>query len=367
MEFVIENMNGPPLIPGDLLRSYRTNLEKDLGFVAESRQMKQLKDDLVEFYQAKGPCVIAGPRGTGRTAMAKAIHLLGTDWWRPFIEDDLSHIPEEAALKNLLGFEEGHLFSSPEYKPGLFSLAQNSTLCLKNFDKYARKLQDIIVSTIAAGEYKSFTGNKKFDVNCRIFVTMYQEPAFLKKAGILSEAVANGFERVISIPPLAKRKDDIIPLTEKFIGVCCAEFGIPEKKLSKDAEKWLKKAPWRGNVSQLKRAVFGACMNTKELTLLPEHFALAHDGNIEEYQNKQLDELSIQSVVGAKLESFLGRLGNYETNDVYEAVISRVEEPLLKLVLNHSKGNQIRAARLLGINRNTLRTKLKKYDIKGRA
>jgi DNA-binding protein Fis len=105
-------------------------------------------------------------------------------------------------------------------------------------------------------------------------------------------------------------------------------------------------------------------MNTYDQMFYPHHFALAHEHNLKDYQQKQLEELSLQGLVETKLESFLSRLGKYEATHLYEAIMDRVEEPLLKLVLNYASGNQIKASRVLGINRNTLRAKINKYGIK---
>ena len=190
-------------------------------------------------------------------------------------------------------------------------------------------------------------------------------PQELFKRGVLMDEIHNMLSlHMLEIPSLSKRREDILPLTESFILKCCLEFKMPNKVLTKETEKWLKKAPWNYNVYQLKKSVYFACINTDDKHLKPEHFALAHDYNIEGYMEKQLEELSLQSIIEMKLESFLSRLGRFEATHLYEAIMSRVEEPLLKLVMKYARGNQLKASSILGINRNTLRTKLRKYKIK---
>lgn len=353
------------VVPADLMKSYRENLERELGLVGKSRDLKQIKASLRDYANSTRTLTIAGPSSTGRKTIARAVHLSGPDWWRPFIEADLTGIDDEYSLKFIFGHREGHIFSSSEFKPGLVTLASSSTLCLSNFDNYSKAVQREIFNSYVDRKFKPVAGVDTKPLDCRIVFTVGGKPAELKKSGRVDEEVCGMLsEKIVGIPPLSKRRDDIVPLAEKFVNDCSKEFGTPPKKLSKEAERWLKKAPWNQNINQLKKSVYSACLNTSDNLLYPNHFALAHDGNLESYQEKQLEELSIQSLIEMKLESFLGRLGKFEASHVYEAIMNRVEEPLLRMVLDYAKGNQIRASRMLGINRNTLRTKLNKYKIK---
>ncbi len=352
-------------MPADLMRSYRERLKHEIGFVCHSRQMKQLRTEAELIARKLEPITIIGPSGTGRKTLAKTVHFSGANWWRPFVDVDLSHSEIEEAERNLFGHYEGHIFSSDEYKPGLISESEQSTICFQNFSHYAKPLQRKIIEIVKRRRYVPPGGRDEQSVDCRFVFTLHHDPDELLKVGQIEETVYPILtEKVLNVPPLAKRRDDIVPLAEKFIQDCSAEFKFVPKQLSKDAERWLKRAPWNRNIPQLKRSIYLASLNTTDPVLTPEHFALAHDGNIDRYQNKQLEELSIQSLIETKLESFLGRLGEYEATHLYEAIMDRVEEPLLKLVLDHSNGNQIRASRMLGVNRNTLRTKLRKYSIK---
>lgn len=352
-------------VPSALMTNFRERLEGDLTFIGKSRHLKQVLSAIPELTAEKKPITIVGPLGAGRATLAKAIHLGSSSWWRPFVETDLTGLEDEEALKNLVGYGEGHLFSSPEIKPGFFHRASNSTIILKNFDRYSKDIQNQICQVYLNKRYSPISTKEEVELDCRFVFTVGSSPEDLSRIGFLSDEVCSMVsQRTLSIPSLSKRKDDILPLAYKFIKECSLEFGLREKKLSKEAERWIKKAPLKDNANQLKRGVYFACLNTDDDTLYPEHFALAHDGNMDGYQDKQLDELSIQSIIELKLESFLGRLGKFEAKHLYEAIIDRVEEPLLRLVMKYAGGNQINASRILGINRNTLRTKLRKHNIK---
>lgn len=356
---------GTKTIPAELMKSYRDVLNRGLDFVGKSKQLKDIRSEISRYSAGRGEITIVGPNGAGRKTLARAIHFESSDWWRPFVEADLAGMDEDVASRLLFGHKEGHIFSPDEVTPGLVNKAQQSMLCFKNFDTYSKGVQDAICRLHRSRKYHPFSGGEAVSLDCRIIFTIRNEPADLKKAGYISDDVFTMLsENVVVLPPLSKRKDDVLPLVEKFIRDCCIEFGLPFRKLSKDAEKYLKKAPWNSNVTQLKKAVYFACVNTADAVLSPAHFALAHDGNIEAFQEKQLGELSLQELIEAKLEVFLGKLGKFEATNLYEAIIGRVEEPLLRLVMNYAKGNQIKASRILGINRNTLRSMLARHDIK---
>jgi len=339
----------------EILKTYKNSISEHIDFIGKSRQLKHLQTQVEEYGQDRLPVTIVGPVGSGRNTLAKSVHFSSSDWWRTFHEIELSGKDYETAVNILFGYTEEHIFAAPEYIPGLFTEAKLSTLCFRNFDKYSKNTQKTIYETHSSGEYK----------DVRFIFTMASDPDDLNELEYIDDNIYNMITgRVITIPSLSKRKDDVIPLAEKFIRDCASEFGIKPKKLSKEAERWLRRAPWNANITQLKRVVYYACFNTEDKILYPHHFALAHDRNVESYQEKQLEEVSIQGLVEKKLESFLARLGRFEANHLHEAIISRVEEPLIRLIMNKTNGNQIKASRMLGINRNTLRTKLNKYKIK---
>ena len=360
-------MENQGIVPKEMMSSYKELLTSSFGFVAASPKMKLLKSNLSELAAGRKTVSIFGPSGSGRLSLARALHLGSADWWRSFIVADFSGHDDEDALKNLLGFMEGHFFASAELKEGVLSKGAESTICFRNIQNYSPVILDKLYQVAASKRYQPISFDEVLPMNSRLVFTSDRAPRELYKSGKVGKEFFEILdEYVVEIPVLSKRREAIVPLAEKFINDAREEFGLGRKILSKEAEKWLKKAPWLGNVDQLKKSCYFACINSSGKALEPANFALAHDGNIEEYKKNQLDEVSLQEIVEMKLESFIGRLGTYEATHLYEGIMDRVEEPLLKLILNYSNGNQIKASRMLGINRNTLRAKVKKYNLKVR-
>jgi DNA-binding NtrC family response regulator len=153
--------------------------------------------------------------------------------------------------------------------------------------------------------------------------------------------------------PLKERKEEIITLTEQYIKLAEEQIGTGHKDISKDAAEYLSTYDWPGNEHELERAVKKACILSEGPLLEVEDFDLKHR-----------QARSIGKFVESRLKGFMRNIKRFEEFNLYEMVIPEVEKSLIVMVMNETKGNQIKAARLLGINRNTLRSKIKKLGIK---
>jgi DNA-binding NtrC family response regulator len=153
--------------------------------------------------------------------------------------------------------------------------------------------------------------------------------------------------------PLKDRKEEILPLVKKFIKIAQEQIGTEPRKLSKEAEEYLLSYDWPGNEKELEMAVKRACILSEGPQLEVEDFDLRH---------RQVK--SIGKFVESRLKGFMRTITRFETFNLYDMVIPEIEKSLILMVMKETKGNQIKAAKLLGINRNTLRNKIKKLGIK---
>jgi two-component system nitrogen regulation response regulator GlnG len=162
----------------------------------------------------------------------------------------------------------------------------------------------------------------------------------------------------INIPPLRKRKDDILQLAEYFMEKYQAS-GVKKKVLTPETIKILRAYDWPGNVRELENAVQRAITLSQGDKIFPD----ALPPQI--FKPGQGAHLSFENFLEEKLADLVERMGGLERGDIYAMVLQRVEKPLITLVLKKTDGNQVRAASLLGINRNTLRKKIKELGVKG--
>jgi two-component system nitrogen regulation response regulator GlnG len=153
--------------------------------------------------------------------------------------------------------------------------------------------------------------------------------------------------------PLRDRKEDILLLAVQYIKMASEQIGTGTKDLSMEAEEYLKTHDWPGDEKELENAVKKACILAEGPVLEVEDFDLKHR-----------QARSIGKFVESKLKGFMRNIKRFEAFNLYDMVIPEVEKSLIMMVLNETRGNQIKAASLLGINRNTLRSKIKKLGIK---
>jgi len=157
---------------------------------------------------------------------------------------------------------------------------------------------------------------------------------------------------VVEPYPLKDRKEVIISLANHFIRMSEEHLGTGNKKISKEAEEYLLTYDWPGEEKELELAVKKACILSEGSVLLPEDFDL-----------KQRQPKSVGKFVETRLKGFMQNIKRLEKFNLYDMVIPEVEKSLIVMVLKETGGNQIKAASLLGINRNTLRSKIKKLKI----
>jgi len=199
----------------------------------------------------------------------------------------------------------------------------------------------------------SFLFDSEEYFKCAIFVSDVDYEELYRNGAI-------GFElyeillksRKFYIPPLRERKQDIIPLAMFFLQEISEFLKLSEKKLSKDAQDALLDFSWTGNTYQLKRCLTKAYILTR-------HQRITAKDLFGEYS----DQLSIKNFLELKIGNLLKDFGNIENSNLYETVIQEVEKALFMLAINETGGNQVKAAKILGINRNTLNKKLKHYNL----
>ncbi len=153
--------------------------------------------------------------------------------------------------------------------------------------------------------------------------------------------------------PLKDRRDDILPLARHFIKIAEEQINTGPKGLSKETEEYLLTYTWPGNEKELDTAIKKACILSEGPLL-----------QIEDFDPRQRQIKSIGKFIEEKLKGFMQNIKRLERFNLYDMVIPEVEKSLILMVMKETKGNQLKASRLLGINRNTLRSKIRKLGIK---
>jgi two-component system nitrogen regulation response regulator GlnG len=205
-------------------------------------------------------------------------------------------------------------------------------------------------------EFQRIGSSETHNVEARIIAATNQNLSKLVKEKKFREDLFYRLNVVpIDITPLRMRREDLSVLSRYFVQKFSQEFGSPPKQISPDVMKAFRQYAWPGNVRELENVIKRAIVLSPGSTILPE-VVLPFLGD--SASQVDMDDIALEEIVRKKLASFLSKWDGYDVDDLFGVVMRRVEKPLIELVLQRTRGNHIRASKMLGINRNTLRKKI---------
>jgi two-component system nitrogen regulation response regulator GlnG len=301
--------------------------------------------------------LITGESGTGKELVARAIHQAGARTEGPFVAVNAAAIPRELLESELFGHERGAFTGAIESRAGRFREARGGTLFLDEIGDMPIELQAKLLRVLQSGEVTSVGGRKPEHVDVRIIAATHRDLDAAVRDGRFREDLLYRLRVVpIEIPPLRERGEDVSALAQHFVARYSEEFGTGPRVLAPDALERLLAHAWPGNVRELENAIKRALVLSAGEVLTPDAFAFLAAASAGEGggAGAGLEELVVREVDEALAAG---------ASDLHEALLRRIERPLLERVLSHTGGNQLRAAALLGINRNTLRKKLTELGI----
>ncbi len=339
----------------DGLRSeLRKKYEVGVEIIGESAVMQEIYK-LVGKVAASGATVLVqGESGTGKELIARALHYHSPRWEEPFVAINCSAIPRDLLESELFGYERGAFTGAAERRIGKIEQARRGTLFLDEIGDMPGELQAKLLRVLQEREYQRVGGRETLTAEMRIVAATNQNLAAAVQAGTFREDLFFRLNVVpVSVPPLRERTSDIPDLIRFFLSKIAREFDTAVEAVSPEAERLLIGYGWPGNVRELENALVRAAVIATGRTLLPSDFDLGQipmnqpprSGNLHETIRKRVEE------------AFAGH-GEHDPVDLYGSLLVEFERPLLETTLERTGGNQVRAAQILGINRNTLRKKL---------
>ncbi|MFM5886062.1 MAG: sigma-54-dependent transcriptional regulator [Novosphingobium sp.] len=300
--------------------------------------------------------LVLGESGTGKELVAEAIHQLGQRKAGPFVAVNTAAIPGELIESELFGHEKGAFTGAVARHIGKFEQAEGGTLFLDEIGDMPMQAQTRLLRALQSGAIRRVGGREEIKVDVRIVAATNRDLEPMIAAGTFREDLYYRLNVVpITLPPLRDRADDIAALARHFLALAAGE-GLPRHGLSDDAAALIAQQPWRGNVRELRNFIYRLALLAREDTIdaaavQPLLAATSRDeGNA--------PSASLDSVVPDWLERTAPPPGL-----IYDAALAAFEKPLFVAVLRRTGGNQLRAAQVLGINRNTLRKRLHELGI----
>jgi two-component system nitrogen regulation response regulator GlnG len=338
----------------------RYQLEKNI--IGNSPVMRDIYKVVGKVAPSDVTVLIQGESGTGKELIARAIHFNSRRLGKPFVALNCAAIPKELLESELFGFEKGAFTGAIERKLGKFEQANGGTIFLDEIGDMPLDLQSKILRVLQEKEITRTGGNQNIPVDLRIVAATNQDLEEKVRSKTFREDL---FYRLNVVPirmaPLRERAEDISLLVDYFLAKTCAELEAPVKRCDNAAYQLLTHYPWPGNVRELENTIKRAVILSSDPLLTPSDFpGLRLQSEGERAPN---EELSLEGLVDIKLRNCFINMDKMESGDVYAMVLEQVERPLIRFVLEKSRWNQVRAADILGINRNTLRKKIQELGI----
>jgi len=320
-----------------------------LPLIGRSQAMQDVYRMITRVLRNDLTVLVLGESGTGKELVAEAIHQLGARKAGPFVALNTAAIPRELIESELFGHEKGAFTGAVSRNIGKFEQAHGGTLFLDEIGDMPPEAQTRLLRALQSGKIRRVGGRDEIAVDVRIIAATNRDLAPMISAGAFREDLFYRLNVVpIQLPPLRERTGDIEPLVRHFLRQAVAE-GLPSRTVSKETLALLEAQPWRGNVRELRNLVFRAVL-------------FSRDEQIEAAPVRQLLSDAQADAAGdvgfdSALAAWLGE-ARPEHGALYHEALAALEKPLFEHALRATGGNQLRAAQLLGINRNTLRKRL---------
>lgn len=336
-----------------------------IPLVGRSPAMQEIYRVLARLMQTDLTVMISGESGTGKELVARALHDYGKRRSGPFVAINMAAIPRDLIESELFGHERGAFTGANSRSSGRFEQAEGGTLFLDEIGDMPMEAQTRLLRVLQQGEYTTVGGRTPIKTDVRIIAATNKDLRILIQQGLFREDLFFRLNVVpLRLPPLRERIEDLPDLIRHFFALA-EKDGLPPKQIDAQAVERLKQHRWPGNVRELEN------LARRLAALYPQEIITSAVIEV---------ELAPPAVVSGgaaptKIENLSGAVEQYLATyfagfpngmpppGLYHRILREIEIPLLSAALAATRGNQIRAADLLGLNRNTLRKKLRDLDI----
>ncbi len=325
-----------------------------IGIIGQDLKVQRVLEQIHLTANTLAAVLITGETGTGKELVARALHSLSDRKDSPFVAINCSSVPENLLEAELFGYMKGAFTGAYTNRKGKFEIADKGTIFLDEIGDMPLHLQAKILRVLQEKEIQPLGSEKNIKIDIRVVSATNKD---LKKMVDENSFRSDLFFRLnvinIHLPALRERRDDIPVLADHFMKRYSEVYSKGITGLSRETERLFLDYYWPGNIRELENVIERAvilCKNAMiDISVLPEAIrSFKSEGNV---RITEIDKWIHQEihVAGAK--------------DIYNTVIGKIEKKLIEEILIKNSSNKSRAAALLGINRNTLKAKIREYGI----
>jgi len=337
---------------------------ENMPLVGRSAAMQDIYRALARLMQTDLTVMVTGESGTGKELVARALHNFGKRRNGPFVAINMAAIPRDLIEAELFGHEKGAFTGATARSSGRFEQAEGGTLFLDEIGDMPMDAQTRLLRVLQEGEYTMVGGRTPIKTNVRIVAATHRDLSQMIRQGLFREDLYYRLNVVpISLPPLRERRDDIPDLISHFLRDKQTE-GDPPKAIAPEALAVMQNYQWPGNVRELENLVMRLSALYADETITAE----VVQNELHLTERPAVPNGNAPADVSTAIEAHVAQLlAQHEPGlppeGLYQRVLDKVEAPLIAMSLNACGGNQIKAADLLGLNRNTLRKKIRAHGI----
>lgn len=338
--------------------------EEKLPLIGRSSAMQNIYRVLARLMGTDLTVMITGESGTGKELVARALHDYGKRSYGPFIAINMAAIPRELIESELFGHEKGAFTGAANRYVGRFEQAEGGTLFLDEIGDMPVEAQTRLLRVLQEGEYTTVGGRAPLTANVRIIAATHRDLRSAVRQGLFREDLFYRLNVVpLRIPPLRERSEDIPELVAHFLAQA-HDNALSAKTIEPQAMERLQRYRWPGNVRELENLIqrLVALYSQQVIDVRTIEAELA-DTSTEDQPDASGDSQSLSDSIERHLRTFFSADGSLPAPGLYARALREFEKPLITLTLEATGGNQIKAAALLGVNRNTLRKKIRELDI----
>ncbi|MBH89387.1 MAG: nitrogen regulation protein NR(I) [Magnetovibrio sp.] len=337
---------------------------ESLPLIGRSPAMQEIYRTLARLMSTDLSVMITGESGTGKELVAKALHDYGKRRKNAFVAINMAAIPRDLIESELFGFEKGAFTGAIQRGTGKFALAEGGTLLLDEIGDMPPEAQTRLLRVLQEGEYTTVGGRTPIRTNVRIIAATHHDLELLIRQGLFREDLYFRLNVVpIRLPALRARADDIPELVSHFLNQATLK-GLPLKIIDSQALDRLKAYRWPGNVRELENLVqrLSALYSQEviDIEVIEAELADTSGSVIEKVNSAE----GLSNSIEQHLSTYFSSHGDMlPATGLYDRILKEVERPLIVHTLQATRGNQLKASDVLGLNRNTLRKKIRELDI----
>jgi DNA-binding NtrC family response regulator len=330
-----------------------------LRIIGNSKRMQDIYKMIGQIAEKDISVLITGESGTGKELVAKAIYHHSRRKDRPFIAVNCAAIPETLFESELFGYERGAFTGADRTYIGKIERCNGGTCFLDEIGDMSLPLQSKLLRVLQEQEIERLGGNQVIKINVRVIAATNKDLDREVQEGRFREDLYWRLKVIsINLPPLRKRLEDIHDLVRYFIYRFSAEYAKPVHHISETALKKFYSYSWPGNVRELENCIRRAVLLCAGNIITPAHLLLLEAKD--EHLLQRLNREQLIDRLREKLEDIIPEILSLSKQDIHSNIIVMVEETLIAKALDECGDNQVQAAKMLGISRNTLRHRMKR-------